>query len=168
MPNGRARCGNAAHGAASSLLGSQPAQLLAVALAVFGVRYLAPEPMQVAQITRVDGHLLVRPDEQSARELAVAQSVSTGETIQTDDRSRAALQFGDGLSLRLDRGTIVKIASADELVLTAGAVYVDSQADDPQESDDPHRCRLRASRRHAIPGANARRRYGSERARRVA
>ena len=30
-----------------------------------------------------------------ARELAVAQSVSTGETIQTDDRSRAALQFGE-------------------------------------------------------------------------
>ena len=110
--------------------------VLAVALAVFGVRYLAPEPIQVAQITRVDGHLLVRPEEQSARELAVAQSVSTGDTIQTDDRSRAALQFGDALSLRLDRGTIVKIASADELVLTAGAVYVDSQAPrrpDPQE-----------------------------------
>lgn len=102
--------------------------VLAVATAVFGVRYLAPQAIQVAQITRVDGHLLVRPEEQSARELAVAQSVSTGDTIQTDDRSRAALQFGDALSLRLDRGTIVKIASADELVLTAGAVYVDSQA----------------------------------------
>ena len=114
-------------------LGIAASAVLAVALTVFGVRYLAPEPMQVAQITRVDGHLLVRPDEQSARELAAAQSVSTGETIQTDDRSRAALQFGDGLSLRLDRGTIVRVASADELVLTAGAVYVDSQGDDPQE-----------------------------------
>ena len=123
-------------------LGIAASAVLAVAIAVFGVRYLAPEPMQVAQITRVDGHLLVRPAEQSARELAVAQSVSTGETIQTDDRSRAALQFGDGLSLRLDRGTIVKVASADELVLTAGAVYVDSQGVDSQ-GDDPQELTIR-------------------------
>jgi ferric-dicitrate binding protein FerR (iron transport regulator) len=114
-------------------LGIAASAVLAVALAVFGVRYLAPEPIQVAQITRVDGHLLVRPEDQAAREVAVAQSVSTGETLQTDDVSRAALQFGDAMSLRLDRATIVKIASADELMLTAGAVYVDSRADNLQE-----------------------------------
>jgi FecR-like protein len=107
--------------------------LLAVGVAFFGVRYMGPAPIQVAQITRIDGHLLVRPESQSAHELAVAQSVSTGDTIQTDDRSRAALQFGDAVSLRLDQGTIVKVASADELVLTAGAVYIDSQAQNPQE-----------------------------------
>ena len=107
--------------------------LLAVGGAFFGVRYLAPTPIQVAQITRIDGHLLVRPQGQTARELALAQSVSTGETIQTDDRSRAALQFGDAVSLRLDQGTIVKVAAADELVLTAGALYIDSQARNPQE-----------------------------------
>jgi ferric-dicitrate binding protein FerR (iron transport regulator) len=106
--------------------------LLAVGLASFGVRYLAPEPVQVAQITRIDGHLLVRPEAQAAHELAIAENVSTGETIQTDDRSRAALQLGD-VSLRLDHGTIVKVAAANELVLTAGALYVDSQAEDPQE-----------------------------------
>ena len=107
--------------------------LLAVGVAFFGVRYLTPQPVQVAQITRIDGHLLVRPEAQAAHELAIAESVSTGETLQTDDRSRAALQFGDAVSLRLDRGTIVRVAAADELVLTAGAVYVDSQAEDPQE-----------------------------------
>jgi ferric-dicitrate binding protein FerR (iron transport regulator) len=107
--------------------------LLAVGGAFFGVRYLAPTPIQVAQITRIDGHLLVRPQGQTARELALAQSVSTGETIQTDDRSRAALQFGDAVSLRLDQGTIVKVAAVDELVLTAGALYIDSQARNPQE-----------------------------------
>jgi ferric-dicitrate binding protein FerR (iron transport regulator) len=37
------------------------------------------------------------------------------------------------VSLRLDQGTIVKVASADELVLTAGALYIDSQAQNPQE-----------------------------------
>jgi FecR-like protein len=107
--------------------------LLAVGVGFFGARYFAAEPVQVAQITRIDGHLLVRPESQSAHELAVAQSVSTGDTIQTDDRSRAALQFGDAVSLRLDQGTIVKVASADELVLTAGALYIDSQAQNPQE-----------------------------------
>jgi ferric-dicitrate binding protein FerR (iron transport regulator) len=107
--------------------------LLAVGVAFFGARYMAPTPIKVAQITRIDGHLLVRPQGQTARELAVAQNVSTGETIQTDDRSRAALQFGDAVSLRLDHGTIVKVASADELVLTAGALYLDSQAQNPQQ-----------------------------------
>ena len=114
-------------------VGIAASALLAVALAIFGVRYLAPAPVEVAHITRVDGHLLVREESQAARELAVAQSVSTGETIQTDDRSRAALEFGDALSLRLDHDTIVRVASADEVVLTAGAVYVDSRADNPQE-----------------------------------
>jgi ferric-dicitrate binding protein FerR (iron transport regulator) len=107
--------------------------VLAIGAAVLGVRYLEPTtPIQVAEITRIDGHLLVRPESQAAREIAVAQSVVTGETIQTDDRSRAAMRFGDGVSLRLDHDTIVKVASADELVLTAGALYVDSQAKNPQ------------------------------------
>lgn len=114
-------------------VGIAASAVLAVSVAFFGVRYAAPTPIQVAQITRIDGHLLVRPQGQTARELAVAQSVSTGETIQTDDRSRAALQFGDALSLRLDQGTIVKIAATNELVLTAGALYIDSQAQNPQE-----------------------------------
>jgi ferric-dicitrate binding protein FerR (iron transport regulator) len=114
------------------ITGIAASALLAVGFAFLGARYLTPEPVQVAQITRIDGHLLVRPEGQAAHELAIAQSVSTGETIQTDDRSRAALQLGD-VSLRLDQGTIVKVAAADELVLTAGALYVDSQAVDPQE-----------------------------------
>ena len=114
-------------------VGIAASAVLAVGVAFFGVRYMAPTPVQVAQITRIDGHLLVRPAAEAAREVAVAQSVSTGETIQTDDRSRAALQLGDSVSLRLDHGTIVKVAAANELVLTAGAVYVDSQAQNPQE-----------------------------------
>jgi ferric-dicitrate binding protein FerR (iron transport regulator) len=104
--------------------------VLAIGAAILGVRYLEPAAaIQVAQITRIDGHLLMRPQSQAAREIVVAQSVSTGETIQTDDRSRAAMQLGDGVSLRLDHDTIVKVVSADELVLTAGALYVDSGVD---------------------------------------
>jgi ferric-dicitrate binding protein FerR (iron transport regulator) len=114
-------------------VGIAASALLAVGVGFFGVRYMAAAPIQVAQITRIDGHLLVRPQSQAAHEVAIAANVSTGETIQTDDRSRAALQFGDAVSLRLDQGTIVKIAAADELVLTAGALYIDSQAENPQE-----------------------------------
>lgn len=114
-------------------VGIAASALLAVGVGFFGVRYMAPGPIQVAQITRIDGHLLVRPQSQAAHEVAVAANVSTGETIQTDDRSRAALQFGNAVSLRLDQGTIVKIAAADQLVLTAGALYIDSQAENPQE-----------------------------------
>jgi ferric-dicitrate binding protein FerR (iron transport regulator) len=114
-------------------VGIAASALLAVGATMFGVRYFEPGPIEVAQITRIDGHLLVRPAAEAAREVSVAQSVSTGATIQTDDRSRAALKFGDAVSLRLDQGTIVKVAAADELVLTAGAVYIDSQAQNPQE-----------------------------------
>ncbi|HEY7642799.1 MAG TPA: FecR family protein [Steroidobacteraceae bacterium] len=114
-------------------VGVAASALLAIGVAALGVRYFAPtEPVQVAQVTRIDGHLLVRPESQTAHEIAVAQSVATGETIQTDDRSRAAMRFGDGVSLRLDHGTIVKVAAADELVLTAGALYIDSRAQNPQ------------------------------------
>lgn len=114
-------------------VGIAASALLAVGVAFFGVRHAALTPIQVAQITRIDGHLIVRPEAQTAREVTVAQNISTGETIQTDDRSRAALQFGDAVSLRLDHGTIVKVAAADELVLTAGALYIDSQAQNPQD-----------------------------------
>jgi ferric-dicitrate binding protein FerR (iron transport regulator) len=106
--------------------------VLAIALSIFGVRYLTPAPVEVAQVTRIDGHLQVRPQAQAAREIDVAQNVSTGETLQTGGESRAALQFGDALSLRLDHDTTVTIAASDEIELTAGAVYVDSQADNPQ------------------------------------
>jgi len=114
-------------------VGIAASALLAVGVAFFGVRNAAQTPIQVAQVTRIDGNLIIRPEGQTARVITVAQSVSTGETIQTDDRSRAALQFGDAVSLRLDHGTIVKVAAADELVLTAGALYIDSQAQNPQD-----------------------------------
>jgi ferric-dicitrate binding protein FerR (iron transport regulator) len=114
-------------------VGIAASALLAVGVAFFGMRYATTTPIQVAEVTRIDGNLLIRPEGQTARVMAVAQSVSTGETIQTDDRSRAALQFGDAVSLRLDHGTIVKVAAADELVLTAGALYIDSQAQNPQD-----------------------------------
>jgi ferric-dicitrate binding protein FerR (iron transport regulator) len=118
----------------SMTFGVAASALLAVGVAALGVRYLSPtEPIPVAQVTRIDGHLLVRAESQAAREIVVTQPISTGDTIQTDDRSRAAMRFGDALSLRLDHGTIVQVASADELVLTAGALYVDSQAQHPQE-----------------------------------
>ncbi len=119
-------------------VGVAASAVLAIGVAVLGVRYLeSTTPVQVAEITRIDGHLLVRPESQAAREIAVAQSVATGETIQTDDRSRAAMRFGNGVSLRLDHDTIVKVASADELVLTAGALYVDSGIDSQGRNSQP-------------------------------
>jgi ferric-dicitrate binding protein FerR (iron transport regulator) len=112
--------------------------VLAIGVAALGVRYLeTTTPVAVARITHIDGHPLVRPESQAAREIAVAQSVSTGETIQTDDRSRAAMRFGAGLSLRLDHDTIVRVASADEVILTAGALYVDSGADSSARNPQP-------------------------------
>jgi ferric-dicitrate binding protein FerR (iron transport regulator) len=83
------------------------------------------QPAVVATITHIDGHLLAAADD-AWRPRVVGQSVAIGETIQSDDRSRAVVSFDSGLSLRLDRNTTLRVASTDRVVLTSGALYVDS------------------------------------------
>lgn len=99
--------------------------LAVVSVSVIGGRFMTGEPAAIARITRIDGHLLAATDD-GWRPRVVGQSVAIGETIQSDDRSRAVVSFDSGLSLRLDRNTILKVASTDRVVLTSGALYVDS------------------------------------------
>jgi ferric-dicitrate binding protein FerR (iron transport regulator) len=109
---------------------------IVVLASTVGVRLMAPATSTVvATITRIDGHLLATANDESRASRAVAQSVSVGETLQTDDRSRAALAYSGNLSVRLDHNTIVKIAAADRIVLTSGALYVDSPTQDPAAAD---------------------------------
>jgi len=46
--------------------------------------------------------------------------------VHTDGQTRAALDFGGGLSLRIDTGSTLQLAATDRVVLDEGALYVDA------------------------------------------
>lgn len=89
---------------------------IVVMVAAVTVQWLTPNRDPVATIARIDGSLPMQ----------VGQRVSAGETLQTDAGTRIALEFDNGLSVRIDTGSTVELAAPDRLVLRTGAVYVDS------------------------------------------
>lgn len=100
-----------------------------ITAATFGLRLMQSQAEPIATVAHIDGHLLADAGDDKWNGRAVGQTITTGETIQTDDRSRAALKLSDGLSLRLDHNTTLRLASLDRVVLASGALYVDSPVD---------------------------------------
>jgi ferric-dicitrate binding protein FerR (iron transport regulator) len=100
--------------------------VLAVLIATFARRFVEPVPVQVASVVNIDGRMTYMADDADTRAGTVGQAVLVGETIQTDDSSRAALTFPSGLSLRIDHGTRFTVAAADRIELTSGALYIDA------------------------------------------
>lgn len=115
--------------------------VLAVLIATFARRFVEPVPVQVASIVNIDGRLTYSAENTDARAATLGQAVLVGETIQTDDSSRAALAFPNGTSLRLDHATRFTVAAADRIELTAGALYIDAPpangASDPLTIETP-------------------------------
>lgn len=99
---------------------------LAVLVSTFSYRFMAPEPAQIASIAHIDGQLLASSDDTSAQARAVGESIRVGDTVQTDSQSRAAVSFPDGLSLRLDHNTQLRVHDAASVTLASGAVYIDA------------------------------------------
>ena len=93
-------------------------------VATFVLRVMEPASVQVATVTSIDGHLQVTGD--NAREVLVGQRLATGETVHTDGQTRAAMDFGNGLSLRVDADSTFRVAAVDRVVLDAGALYIDA------------------------------------------
>lgn len=100
--------------------------LLAVAIGAFGVRYMTARPVQAATVVNVEGHLQTTQNRHDWRARSTGEIVATGDTLQTDGQSRAALAFADGLSVRIDHDTTLKIAATDRIELVSGALYVDA------------------------------------------
>lgn len=110
---------------------------LAVALGI-GWRALQVEQATIASVAHIEGHLLGSTAGDRWRPRSVGEPVAVGEVVQTDDRSRASLLMEDGTSLRLDQNTRLRVAALDQIVLDAGAVYVDAQTDAaPQREQVP-------------------------------
>lgn len=99
---------------------------LAVLVTTFAYRFMAPAPVQVATIARIDGQLVASSEDFVAQTRAVGEFIRVGDTVQTDAHSRAAVSYPDGLSLRLDHGTQLSIDEADRITLASGAVYIDA------------------------------------------
>jgi ferric-dicitrate binding protein FerR (iron transport regulator) len=100
--------------------------VLAVLVSTFAYRFMTPEAAQVASIAYVDGRLLASNDDAAPEARVSGQFISVGDTVQTDDQSRAAVSFPDGLSLRLDHATSLTVDATDRITLTTGAVYIDA------------------------------------------
>ncbi|WP_168160024.1 FecR family protein [Steroidobacter denitrificans] len=85
------------------------------------------EPVAVASIVRIEGSLEVSRTPGVNKTIDTTGSVITvGDTIITTANARAALDFGTGLSVRLDHDTDVEMAAEDRLRLHAGALYIDA------------------------------------------
>jgi ferric-dicitrate binding protein FerR (iron transport regulator) len=107
------------------------ASLVALALALRpDVRPVAPGGQPVAVVERIDGtprrsaHLKALPEGEGR--LSVRDAIHAGEWIATDARTRVAVRFSDGTSVRLDVGSRARPLAPGVIELTAGAVYVDS------------------------------------------
>ncbi len=97
--------------------------VLAILIATFARNLVTAKPVQVATVANIDGSFLAVA---GAMPRTVGAPVMTGELLRTDAKTRAALAFPNGLSLRLDRNTSIEVAAADVIALTTGAVYIDS------------------------------------------
>jgi len=79
----------------------------------------------IAIAQRVQGRPLVVRSSQGATPMPLSMStpIYADDVIETDAESRVGLQFGDGSSIRIDRGSRVRWLTPATLEVTAGAVY---------------------------------------------
>lgn len=118
------------HRRRSVLLGMTAGFVLVVVAATFGLRYVTVDAAPVGSVTLIDGRLLTATGDDRWNAGVIGDPVAIGETIRTDDRSRAAMRFGS-VSLRLDRATTVQIVGNDRIMLASGALYLDSPPGSP-------------------------------------
>jgi ferric-dicitrate binding protein FerR (iron transport regulator) len=91
-----------------------------VAGAAWWARQVVAPPEVVARVAELQGEVLL--DSMALRE---SQLVHSGGELVTGD-ARVALNVGDALSLRLDRGSRLRFHAPGHVLLLEGVVYVDS------------------------------------------
>jgi ferric-dicitrate binding protein FerR (iron transport regulator) len=62
----------------------------------------------------------------SWRDIAVGEKLSAGLWLRTDAATSAAIDYGNGLSVRIDRGTLLQLTTIDRMALERGRVYIDA------------------------------------------
>ena len=102
-----------------------------LAVAAVGAWFASPQPGsrgdEFGTVTLASGDVHIKSGFFSAWSPATAdQLVKTGQVVETGVDSHAALRLPGGVSVRLDAGTRANLASATEIVLKRGALYVDA------------------------------------------
>jgi hypothetical protein len=105
--------------------------LVTLGLAVTRTRVATPPELSVpaATVEVVAGSVgLVAPAGGGTVRLGLGDLVPARSTVSTGADSRAAFRLASGASLRVDRATRLTIASAQDVLLEQGTVYVDNAA----------------------------------------
>jgi ferric-dicitrate binding protein FerR (iron transport regulator) len=118
------REGRAAHRRSHTWLLALAASVVLAAAGVWWWQPTTGGPV-VAHVTAVQGEILLEGGASDEGRLEPSSPVRAGSVLDTRG-GRLALQMGDALSLRLDRGTRLRLVDAERVVLLQGALYVDS------------------------------------------
>ena len=89
------------------------------------------QPALVAAVVRVysqtnAGVVQASTDGSLWRDVRAGELLKSGAQLRTDAATRAALDFGNGLSMRVDSGSLLTLASADRAELARGRIYIDA------------------------------------------
>ncbi len=108
-------------------------------VAVLGVALLArtflkpiASPQSVASIAKIqaDAHTgfaqVSATQGESWRDIGPGEKLSVGMLLRTDAATSVAIAFDSGLSLRVDRSSLLQFVAADRAALERGRVYVDA------------------------------------------
>jgi ferric-dicitrate binding protein FerR (iron transport regulator) len=112
------------------LVGSGLAASVAVAVlaTTIGLKIGSSPAAPVESVARVEGTLQMTTDGgEKWRVVQARETLMEGATLRTNGETRAALDFGDGVSVRIDAGSLLELKSQDRIALDDGAVYVDAE-----------------------------------------
>jgi len=103
------------------------AGLGAIALTIWLLNQAPSEAVVVASIERaIEGGLVRSEDPARERPLGANELLRAGDSLSTGTNGGALIRLGSGISMRVDRDSVVQLASGDDVALRAGALYVDA------------------------------------------
>lgn len=85
-----------------------------------------PSEATMATAARMQGRPALRPGGGEALPLTTAMPIHVNDVIETDSASRASLRMADGSSLRIDRGSRVRVVGRAAIELGGGAAYLET------------------------------------------
>lgn len=113
------------------------AVLLAVAGALYSLRFPGVAPVAVATIERSVGSLYLLGERSEVTEAGKLSILTAGQTIVTGLESGTAMRWHQGGQLRLDADTRLELLARDAVFLQSGRLYFDSQASPLSDSEAP-------------------------------
>lgn len=82
------------------------------------------QQVPMATLQHADGDIFAGSSVGQWHPLHPGQSIAVGDSLRSE--ARAALRLNNGVAVRMDRGTVLRVMATDRMALNAGALYVDS------------------------------------------